>query len=89
MTLRCYMSTIATAKLFDLRFEILPHPPNSPDLASYDYFLFPNMKTWVGGIKFSSNEEMIAATNEYFEGFDKNYFLEGIKKLEYGYNKCI
>ena len=43
-----------------------------------DYFLFTSMKTWLGGKRFSSNEEIIAATNEYFERFDKNYLLEGI-----------
>ena len=37
-------------------YEILPHPPYSPDLAPSDYFLFPNMKTWLGGKRFSSNE---------------------------------
>ena len=68
-------SAIAADKLFDLRYEILPHPPYSPDLAPSDYFLSPNMKTWLGGKIFSSNEEIIAATNKYFEGFDKNYFL--------------
>ena len=82
------MSAITTAKVFDLRYEILPHQPYSPDLAPSDYFLFPNMKTWLRGKRFSSSEEIIAATNEYFEVFDKNYFLEGIKKLEYRYNKC-
>ena len=35
----------ATAKLFDLRYEIRRHPSYSPDLAPSDYFLFPNMKT--------------------------------------------
>ena len=84
-----HTSAIATAKLFDLRYEILPHPPYSPDLAPSDYFLFPNMKSCFGGKRFSSNEEIIAATNKYFDGFDKNYFLKGIKKLEYRYNKCI
>ena len=84
-----HTSTIATAKLFNLRYKILPHPPYPPDLAPSDYFLFPNMKTWLKGQRFSSNEEIIAAINEYFEGFDQNYFLEGIKKLEYRYNKCI
>ena len=77
------------AKLFDLRYEILAYLPYSPDLASFDYFLFPNMKTWLGGKRLSSIEEIIDATNEYFQGFDKNYFLEGIKKFEYRYNKCI
>ena len=47
------------------------------------------IKTWLGSKRFSSNKEIFAATNEYFEGFDKNYFSEGIKKLEYRYNKCI
>ena len=54
-------SAIATAKLFDLRKEILPHPPYSPNLAPSDYFLFPNMKTWLGGKRFSSNEEIFGA----------------------------
>ena len=66
-----HTSAIATAKLFALCYEILPHPPYSPDLAPSDYFLFPNMKTCLGGKRFSSNEEIIVATNEYFEGFDK------------------
>ena len=83
-----YTSDIATAKLFDLLYEILPHPPYSPHLASSDYFLFPNMKTWLGSKRFSSYEEISAATNEYLEVFYKNYFLKGIKKLEYRYNKC-
>ena len=63
-----HTSAIATAKLFDIRYEILPHPPYSPDLAPSDYFLFPNMNTWLGGKRFSLNEEIIAAANEYFEG---------------------
>ena len=84
-----HTSSIATAKLFDLRYEILPHPPYSPDLAPSDYFLFLNMKIWLVGKRFSSNEEVIAASNEHFEEFDKNYFSEGIKKLEHRYNKCI
>ena len=84
-----HTSAIATAKLFVLHYEILPHPLDSSDLAPSDYFLFLDMKTWLEGKRFSSKEEIIAATNEYFEGFDENYFLEDIKKLEYHYNKFI
>ena len=60
-----------------------------PRFGSFRLFFVPNMKTWLGGKRFSSNEEIIAATNEYFERFDKNYFLESIKEHEYRYNKCI
>lgn len=84
-----HSSAIATAKLVELRFEILPHAPYSPDLAPFDFFLFPNMKNWLGGKRFSSNEEVIAETNDYFDAFDSSYYSDGIKRLEYRWNKCI
>jgi len=34
------------AKLDQLRFELVAHPPYSPDLAPSDYYLFPNFKRW-------------------------------------------
>ena len=64
---------IATAKLVELRYELLPHSPYSPDLTPCDFFLFPNMKKWLGGKRFTSNEEVIAATEVYSAKFDKPY----------------
>ena len=81
-----HSSAIATTKLVQLRYELLPH---SPDLAPCDFFLFPNMKKWLGGKRFTSNEEVIAATEAYFAEFDKTYFLDGLKKLKYRWIKCI
>jgi len=43
-------------------------------LASSDLFLFPNLKKWLGGQRFTSNEEVIAQTNTYFEDFPKSNF---------------
>ena len=84
-----HSSVIATAKLVELRCELLPHPPYSPDLAACDLFLFPNMKKWLGEKRFTSKKETIAATEAYFAEFDKPYFLDGLKKLEYRWTKCI
>ena len=39
-----YKSNIAQAKEYGLSFESVPHPAYSPDLASSDYYLFPNIK---------------------------------------------
>ncbi|EFN69117.1 hypothetical protein EAG_00026, partial [Camponotus floridanus] len=39
--------------------------------------------------KFASNEEVIAATNAYFTEFQPTYFLDGLKKLEHQWTKCI
>jgi len=67
------------AKIVELRYELLPHPPYSPDLAPCDFFLFPNMKKWLGGKRFASNEEIIAETNAYFAKFEKPHFLESLR----------
>ncbi|QQP37467.1 Histone-lysine N-methyltransferase SETMAR, partial [Caligus rogercresseyi] len=32
------------AKLLELKFELLSHPPYSPDLAPSDYWLFADLK---------------------------------------------
>jgi len=59
---------------YELGYELISHPPYSPDLTSCDFFLFLNLKTWLGGKKFSSNEEVIVAVNEYFADFETTYF---------------
>jgi len=38
------LSPAAMAKLHELGFELIPHPPYSPDLTPCDFFLFPNFK---------------------------------------------
>ncbi|KMQ87583.1 mariner transposase [Lasius niger] len=84
-----HTSVVAMAKVHELGYELLPHPPYSPDLAPCDFFLFPNLKIWLGGKRFSSNEKAIAAVDEYFQGFETSYFSEGIKKLEHRWTKCV
>ena len=84
-----HKSTVAMAKLHELGYELIPHPSYSPDLAPCDFFLFPNLKTWLGGKKFSSNEKVIVAVNEYFADFETAYLSDGIKKLETRWTKCI
>ncbi|KAL0860950.1 hypothetical protein ABMA27_009481 [Loxostege sticticalis] len=84
-----HTSAIATSKLVKLRYQLLPHPPYSPDLAPCDFFLFPNMKKWLGGKRFSSNEEVVAETEAYFSGFDKVFFFDGLKKLKHRWSKCV
>jgi len=74
-----HTSTVAMAKLHELRFELLPHPPYSSDLAPCDFFLFLNLKIWFTRKKSLSNEEIIAAVDVYFEGLETSCFSEGIK----------
>lgn len=84
-----HSSAIVQQKLAELRFQLVPHPPYSPDLAPSDFHLFPKLKIFLAGTKFHSNEEAICAVNAYFEGLEENHFREGIEKLEKRWTKCV
>ena len=60
---RVHTCAVSMAKFHELRYELLPNTPNSPDLAPSNYFLFPNVKKWLGGKRFYSDDEIISQTN--------------------------
>lgn len=76
-------------KMDSLGFQLVPHPPYSPDLAPCDFFLFPNLKKHLAGKKFKTNAEVIAEVEAYFEELDKSKYKEGIMMLEHRWSKCI
>ena len=77
------------AKLRELNFKLLLHPPYSPDLALSNYWLVADPKRMLQGKSFGSNEEVISETEVYFETKDKSFFKKGIELLEKHWNQCI
>lgn len=73
-----HITHIAVAKINELKFELLPHTFYSPDLTRLDYFLIPNLKKWVGGKRFASNEESEFTVDGYIVEFDGPYYDQGI-----------
>ena len=63
-------------------FELLSHPPYSPDVAPSDFHLFRHLKESLRGWAFEDNEAVTMAVNEWIEERHQNYFLEGVKTLE-------
>jgi len=41
-----------------IKMAVIPHPSYYPDLASCDFFVFPNMKLKLKGCWFDTNEEI-------------------------------
>ncbi|GBP75472.1 Histone-lysine N-methyltransferase SETMAR [Eumeta japonica] len=80
---RVHTCLVTMAKIHELRYELLPHPAYSPDLAPCDYYLFPNLKKWLAGKRFESNEEVITETNAYFESLEKTYYLEMLVYIKF------
>jgi hypothetical protein len=79
----CHKSNETTAKLHELGYQLLSHPPYFSDLAPSDLFLFADLKKMLAGKKFCTNEEVIAET------MSRSYYKNGIEKLYDRYNRCI
>jgi histone-lysine N-methyltransferase SETMAR len=65
------------AKLRNLHYEMLEHPPYSPNLAPSHFYLFPKPKLFLAGQRFSSNQEATAAVERYFADLT-NHYRDGI-----------
>jgi histone-lysine N-methyltransferase SETMAR len=51
--------------LQEFGWEVFEHLAYSPDLAPSDFHLFPNLKTFSGGRRFKSDEELKDAVKEW------------------------
>lgn len=63
------------AQIYNCGFELLPHPPYSPDLAPSDYHLFPNLKKHLAGRKLSTDIEVQETVTEYFDDLEDSFFF--------------
>ncbi|GFT70369.1 histone-lysine N-methyltransferase SETMAR [Trichonephila clavipes] len=54
---RPYTSVVTRQKLSELSWEVLMHPPYSPDLAPSDYHLFPALQNFLRDKKLGSRED--------------------------------
>ena len=88
--MQCATKSMKTmVKLKELSFELLPHPPYSPDLAPSEYWFFADLKIMLQRKRSGSNEEVIAETEAYFENKDGSFYKKGIEKLDKRSNECI
>ncbi|GFO47001.1 histone-lysine N-methyltransferase SETMAR [Plakobranchus ocellatus] len=63
------------------RWDIIPYPAHSPDLAPLDFHLFGPLKRHLGGKKFEDEDELIGEVRDWFSKLDTNFFTEGIYLL--------
>ena len=84
-----HKSRLTMAAIQECRFQLINHPPYSPDLAPSDYFLFGNLKHHLRGTRFGDDDDLKSAVEEYFDGCDKSFFLKGLKNLKSRCEKCI
>jgi transposase len=68
---------------------VLPQPPYSPDLAPFDFFLFPNPKSTLKGRRFKSTEEIKTNSLAHLRSIPKTAFQECFRTLKKRCLRCI
>ena len=65
--------------------KTVPHPPYSPDLDPYDFWLFPKPR----GCRYETIEEMKEAVTKVIDTLTQEDFDGAFQKLLKRYIKCI
>jgi len=86
---RPHTSLQTRQKLLELSWDILPHPPYSPDLAPSDYHLFRSLQNSLNGRRFTSEEDIKRHLKQFFSEKDKKFYERGIMKLPERWQKIV
>ena len=78
---RPHTSLVTRQKRRKLGWEVLLHPPYSPDLAPSDYHLFLSMANELGSRKLATREYCENWLSEFFDNREASFYKSGIMKL--------
>jgi hypothetical protein len=65
----------------DLKFELLEHPPYSPDVTPSNFLMFGPLEDAIGGVRFSDYEEVKNAVHSWLCTQPRNFFFSGITNV--------
>lgn len=71
-----------------LKWDVNPHPPYSPDLAPFDYYLFSAMSIALAGHHFNEVEEVENWLIRWFASKNEKFYWDGIHELPERWEKC-
>jgi hypothetical protein len=78
-----------TKQIRDLKLDVLPHPPYSPDLARSDFHLFWPLKDALRGRHFRPDEEVEEAVHDWLAQQPKDFFSQVICALVERWRRCV
>jgi histone-lysine N-methyltransferase SETMAR len=71
------------------KWEVLQHPPYSPDLAPSDFYLFGPFKNFLSRKRFEDQNTLQKTVVQYFTSLGREHYHEGMSKLVKRWDKCI
>ncbi|GFW94458.1 histone-lysine N-methyltransferase SETMAR [Trichonephila clavipes] len=86
---RPYTALVTKALLKQFKWEVLDHPPYSPDLAPIDFHLFRYLKSHLSGKSFRDDDEIKDEVEMWLRQQAATFYVCGIQKLVHRLNKCL
>lgn len=86
---RPHVSAWTNWNLYKLEWDLMPHPPYSPDMAPSDYYLFSHLQLHLSGEIFNSSEEVKKEVDLFLDSRSPEFFKEGIEKLPKRWQKIV
>lgn len=76
-----HTAKVTRAKIIELGWETMEHPPYSPDLAPSDFHLFRSLQNFLSGAKMASAEESQNEVITFLDRRDAEFWKNGFCKL--------
>jgi histone-lysine N-methyltransferase SETMAR len=84
-----HVAKVTRKKLEKLRWQVLAHPPYSPDLSPSDYHLFRALSNFLKEKKYDDQEHMKNDLRSFFASLSPDFFIKGIMDLPHRWETVI
>lgn len=86
---RPHVAQMTMRKLHTLGYEVLPHPPYSPDLSPTDYHFFKHLSVFLNGKIFKDQGAAENAFRDFIESRTPDFYTTGLNKLISRWEQCV
>lgn len=86
---RPHAAKLTQEKIRQLDWEVLPHPPYSPDIAPSDFHLFRSMEHSLKNQNFKNADDVRTHLESYFSSKDTEFYGRGIETLPTRWQKVL
>lgn len=86
---RPHVAKLTKTVIQELGWEVLQHPPYSPDIAPSDYHLFRSLSNALRGVSFNNDEELQLWLENWFTSKEVKFYRRGIEKLPERWQEVI
>lgn len=86
---RPHVAKMTQQKIKELGWEILPHPPYSPDIAPSDYHLFRSLQDHLAGKRYGNYSDIKNDLSAFFDSKSPEFYKKGIEQLPFRWAQIV